>query len=106
MPKRTAAMRMESPGNSSTRAPRANAEIPDSSVDFHRCGNNLGTAVVSIAEVSHKRCLGGRFALSVIRRLLWRLGTHTAGTGVWFAANEIPRAHDAFPFDGEDAPLL
>src|ERR1700739_2568331 len=107
MPNRIAAMTMESPGNSSTRTPRVSARIPDTSVDFHRCGNNLGTAVVSMLEVSHKRRAQSKI-------LQWEsdagrlgcLGTHTAGSGFWFAANEIPSAHEPFPLDFDGTPLL
>jgi hypothetical protein len=45
---------MVSPGHTSVKMPSASANNPDTSVDFHRCGNNLGTAVVSMPEVSHK----------------------------------------------------
>jgi hypothetical protein len=33
---------MDIPGQASTRTPRISDRIPDTSVDFQRCGNKLG----------------------------------------------------------------
>src|SRR6185437_1007288 len=99
-------MTMECSGKTYTRMPRVSERIPDSRVDFHRCGNNFGAAVVSMPEVSHKRSPRWRVCESSDPSSLRRLGDDVAGTGIGLAPDQIPGAHAPFPLDFDVAPLL
>ena len=52
-PKTMAVTKIEIPGHASTTMPRITARSPDSSADFHRCGNRAGGASVVMIEVFH-----------------------------------------------------
>jgi hypothetical protein len=46
-PNAMAAANTDIPGHANTRTPMISDRMPDASVDFHKCGNKLGTGVVS-----------------------------------------------------------
>src|ERR1700733_5750140 len=105
MPKRAAAMTMECSGRTYTRMPRVSDKIPDSRVDFHRCGNNFGTAVVSMPGFSHKRPSRWTFEPSDTNRLGPPRGDFAVSV-FWITSDEIPGAHHAFALAFDEAALL
>src|ERR1700753_1819336 len=80
--------------------------MPDSRVDFHRCGNNFGTSMVSMPEFSHKPPPRWEICPASDLRRLRRLGEDVAGTGVLFTADEIPGTHRALALDLHITALL
>src|SRR5258705_12653079 len=59
MPKRTEATISDFPGHTRMRTPRTTASSPDISVDFHKCCNSFGGALLVIVGVFHGRNRAG-----------------------------------------------
>src|ERR1700760_2704557 len=86
--------------------PRVSDKIPDSRVDFHRCGNNFGAAVVSMPEFSHKQAPRWKLCRPLDSDALRSRGPDVAGSRIGLPPDQIPGAHAALALDFDIAPLL